>query len=230
MFRLNRSRSCRQSALLGGAWMVLLLAAGAGMPAAAASIVVTNPSFEVDLLTDGADKVGVWGWLGNGGVFNPRTGLGPGTSFSGAVPDGVNVGWLNGDAGDLQQTLMATLTANTTYTLQVDIGARKDSPKPFPGYSVSLLAGSSVLASESSLHPVDGFLTSALTFTALAGDTHLGQALGIRLHSNGIQTDFDNVRLSAVSSVPEPESVAMLLAGLAALSLKVGRSRSRTPA
>jgi hypothetical protein len=70
-----------------------------------------------------------------------------------------------------------------------------------------------VLASESSLTPNNGWVTSTVNYTALAGNAHLGQALTIRLTSNGTQVNFDNVRLD-VSPVPEPETYALMLAGL----------------
>jgi hypothetical protein len=64
------------------------------------------------------------------------------------------------------------------------------------------------------LNPAKGtFLTSTLHFTALSGNPYLGQSLAIQLTAKGTQVEFDNVRLN-VSPVPEPESYALLLAGL----------------
>jgi len=107
----------------------------------------------------------------------------------------------------------------------VDVGDRIDWDT-FPGYSVALLAGSTVLASESSLMPNNGWLTSTVNYTALAGNPLLGTALTILLTTGGTQVNFDNVRLD-VSPVPEPETYALLLAGLGLVGFAVRRRHPR---
>ena len=187
--------------------LMLVAASLASMSASASSVSIINPSFESQVLADGTNVVGITGWCINyicGGVFNPSA-----ASFS-SVPDGSNTAWSNG--GHIDQTLTTVLSLNATYTLMVDVGDRNDW-NTFPGYSVALLAGNTVLASESSLMPNNGWLTSTVNYTALAGNAQLGQALTIRLTSNGTQVNFDNVRLD-VSPVPEPETYALMLAGL----------------
>ena len=188
--------------------LMLAAASLAGMSANAASVYIVNHSFESQVLADGYWTSGsgqMSGWSqSTGGVINPTT-----ANFSNPVPDGNNTAWLN--SASATQTLSAVLTSNMAYTLMVDVGDRKDGN--FPGYSVSLWAGNNLLASESSLVPNDGFLTSTVNYTALAGNPFLGQALMIELHSNGIQVNFDNVRLD-VSPVPEPDTYALMLAGL----------------
>ncbi len=201
--------------------LCLLLAVGssAGMSAFAASISINNYSFEHTALADGAWTSGsgqMYGWnQSTGGVFNPTT-----ANFSNPVPDGNNTAWLN--SGSATQILSTALTANMSYSLMVDVGDRKDSA--FPGYRVALWAGNNLLASESSLMPNDGFLTSTVNYTALAGNPFLGQALTIELHSNGTQVNFDNVRLN-VSPVPEPETYALILAGLGLVGIAARRRR-----
>ena len=188
----------------------LLAAAGAN----ATQVSVNNYSFESDVLADGFNIVGVTGWSG-GGVFNPSI-----ASFT-SVPDGVNTLWIN--SGSAAQTLSTVLTANMAYTLMVDVGDRIDWDT-FPGYSVALLAGSTILASESSLMPNNGFLTSTVNYTALAGNPFLGTALTILLTTNGTQVNFDNVRLDA-SPVPIPAAAWLLGSGLLGL---VGVARRKT--
>lgn len=207
----------------------------AAVPATAVAtpILITNPSFE----TPDCDIAGNCnnpsfstgsfdGWTvssGSGGVFDP--GLFAATSAAGyAAPDGDQVGWSN--SGTLSQVLTETLRANTTYMLTIDVGRRPDTA--FPGYEVSLFAGGVLLAlfDESDFAPAsNSFVTGSLTFTALASDPNLGQALEIRLHSQGVQTNWDDVRLDAVTdAVPEPGVVGLMALGLLSFA---GRFRRR---
>jgi len=191
----------------------LLAAAAAfvGQAAGATAIAVNNHSFEASVLAAGTNNIGIVGWVNStGGAFHPA--IGPTGAFSHPVPDGVNTAWLNG--GSAIQQLAATLAADTTYTLRVEVGDRRDGV--FPGYSVALLAGGTVLATESALRPDDGFLTSVLSYTTGGSSPLLGRPLAIRLTANATQVNFDNVRLDAspVSAVPEPGIWALLLAGI----------------
>lgn len=159
------------------------------------------------------------------GAFNPST-----IAYPGGVTEGNNVGYVyltnavgSGIAG-ITQTLSDVLTANTQYTLSVDVGNTAPDPAfpnlgGFPGYAVQLLAGGSVIEQESSLTIAEGtFGTSTLSYIATAGDPLLGQPLEIRLlntlSTSGVEVDFDNVRLNAISAtaVPEPTSMLGILA------------------
>jgi hypothetical protein len=186
--------------------VVLLVVA---IPVSAAPVPIFNPSFESPALPDGGSNVAITDWTTVGsGAFNPMAGVhytGPGAT------DGVQVAYSNG--GSISQVLGATLTANTLYALQVDVGDRLDAP--FPGYTIGLFAGGNLLAQDSSsLAPNDGFLTSTTTYLASPGDASLGQSLEIRLSSPGIQVNFDNVRLDATAvAIPEPSSLALTAIG-----------------
>ena len=85
----------------------------------------------------------------------------------------------------------------------------------FPGYRIDLLAGSTVLGSDSnSLLPLEGqFLTSTFDVTVGSSHANFGQGLAIRLvNLNGVGTEvnFDNVRIVA-TPVPEPTGMMLVV-------------------
>ena len=180
--------------------------------ATAAPITIVNPGFEAFVLAPStfATHIGtgysnqvltgdpVPGWVlnGHGGTWQPPT-----SSYAGGVPEGVNVAWLEIDSihsSTLSQVLEATLTANTAYTLSVDVGRRLD--YAFGMFSVQLRAGGEVLAEGTSASIAAGtFETVTVSFTAPPDHPQLGQPLEIRLlaTANMQQVNFDNVRLDA---------------------------------
>lgn len=157
------------------------------------------------------------------GVWNPSF-----IFFTNEAPEGENIGaiFLNQAPGSgvvgLTQTLTNTLKANTEYTLQVDVGNPSSSFfAGFPGYKVQLLAGNTLLTEDSNtLAIAEGeFETVTISFTTTANEQNLGTPLQIRLlntlESNGLEVNFDDVRLSAtplnLKSVPESNSILSLL-------------------
>ena len=128
----------------------------------------------------------------------------------------------------LQQTLTNTLQANTSYTLNVDVGnpqAGTSLPGSsggggvfynfanFPGYRLDLLAGATVIAQDinsiGGTIPEGQFRTATLNCNSSGFPGLVGQNLTLRLvnlHAGGgIEVDFDNVRLTASTSpVPAP--------------------------
>ncbi|MGE0483049.1 MAG: hypothetical protein AB7Q81_02820 [Gammaproteobacteria bacterium] len=232
---------------------VLALAAGS---AQAASVAVVNAGFEdlyggIDVPetafpagNNGAAAPNGWSAFGAVGGDAYIGVLNPGTVFfvSGAS-EGDNVALLyfdnnvGGAEFGIEQTLTTTLTAATTYTLQVDIGNIRTGTAQvapwdglgeydldgFPGYRVELRAGNEVLASDlNTLLPGEGeFLTTTLQVTIGAGHAALGDNLVIRLvnlnlstgataTTRGLEVDFDDVRLDA-SPVPLPSAAWLLL-------------------
>jgi len=141
-----------------------------------------------------------------------------------------------------EQTLAASLAANTRYELSVGIGNIASGNSlgfgffnldGFPGYRVDLLAGGEVIASDNNTLagsiPEGEFRLSTVTFTTGASDPRLGEALGIRLVNLNVldpafptadlEVDFDDVQLSAVV-VPLPAMapvMALLVAGAVAV-------------
>ncbi len=232
--------------------IVFALAAVAG--ARAVSIPITNAGFENPVtppdsfITNAAPS----GWTTFGainfsnrvvGVLNPTASV----LYAEPAPEGANVGvvfLLDGSGASpagLQQTLGSTLQTNTVYTLRVEVGnIANDARAPhnafqfngFPGYRVDLLAGGMVLASDQNiLAPAEGrFLGSVVTASIGASHALAGQALGIRLvnldGADGIEVNFDNVRLDA-TAIPEPATGAALAAGLAMLACATRRRERR---
>lgn len=230
----------------------LLLSLTGATGSLAVSIPITNAGFENPVtppdsfITNAAPS----GWTTFGainfsnrvvGVLNPAASV----LYAEPAPEGANVGvvfLLDGSAASpagLQQTLGSTLQTNTVYTLRVEVGnIANDSRAPhnafqfngFPGYRVDLLAGGVVLASDqNTLAPAEGrFIGSVVTASIGASHALAGQALGIRLVNldgeNGIEVNFDNVRLDA-TAIPEPASATALAAGLALLAGAMARRR-----
>lgn len=159
-----------------------------------------------------------WTTVGTAGVFNPGIAMYPG----GLTPEGSNAGFVNNTAS-LTQALSATLQANTLYQLNVFVGWRLDNAT-FNGYAVELFAGATLLASNTnSFTPTQGtFQLATVTYTSAGSGPLLGQTLSIRLRGTGggIQTNFDDVKLSAesTSAVPAPPAAVLALLGVGCLA------------
>jgi hypothetical protein len=193
------------------------------------SLTIANDDFEDPVLADGDYTLETpTGWQlynPNGlipanptsdsssvGVTNPTPEGGYG--YANEIYSGSNAAFVflndavgSGVAG-ISQTLGSSLTANTKYTLLVDVGnpAGADPSSGidltgFPGYRVELLAGDTVVAADNNtLQIADGtFATSIVNFTVGSDTPLLGENLGIRLinllSGEGIQVDFDAVGL-----------------------------------
>ena len=206
----------------------------------AISLIVGEHSFE------GAKALG--GWTGGGpaagqsvgNVPSPwvRTGTGFGSGwtsasqYSGGIPDGDIYAYANGPT-NIRQTLAATMQADTTYTLTVGVGWRADLPgfgcPNFPGYGIELWAGNTKLTSTYSTNqggtgasPTGGqWIDIVASYTSPASVT--ADALQIRLIGYGIQTSYDNVRLTAAPDTPSPgiTTVTTTVTGVATSELFV---------
>jgi len=156
------------------------------------------------------------------------------TYFPAGAAEGDNVallfydGHLGGSEFGITQTLAATLTADTLFTLSAAVGNIASGIsvvqpyasfgnfdlRGFPGYRVELLAGGVVIASDNnSLLPGEGtFATS--TVQVIVGNSHpqLDQSLAIRLvnlnHADvldpivDLEVDFDAIALDATPFDP----------------------------
>lgn len=207
---------------------LLLIAAACSLPSWAGPLTVANHSFESPTIgTVGAGSGIISNWTGSPGssalTLRPSA-----AQLSGGPADGLQV--LHVSSGSRFQTLADVLTSNTLYTLTVAVGNRND--VTMASYLFTLEAGSTVIATASAppnTIPADGDMDDVtISYTALAGDPLLGQALTIRLsHVLGTGDNhalYDNVRLDASpvtsGTVPEPSSILLLSAGLAAAALR----------
>ena len=200
-------------------------------------IPIANPGFENPVLDDGDWDWSLgnqgWGYFANDGYlgpWNPTT-----DDFPDEAPEGDNVGWTNPGnisvPGGFAQVLTETFTANTTYTLTVEVG--RSSYYSWGGYKVQLLAGGTphdttstgytgavvggnlLAEDDNSLNIApDAFKTSTVVYTydEVADANKVGEPLQIRLLCRGDVSDsdeayFDDVRLTA--DPPRPVSGAV---------------------
>lgn len=196
----------------------------------AASLPIVNAGFESPALSDtaftsntipgwnGTDTSAIW----NFGAYNPPTGY-----FPEQAPEGSNVAYI--ERGAIYQILSSVLNADTDYKLNVFVG---DSlVDPLPGFAVQLRAGGEILAETTGPAPLDGsFQLITLDYHASAANPSIGQELEIWFIESAFDKSseayFDNVILDAVvSTVPEPETYAMLLAGLGLLGFMARRRK-----
>lgn len=216
--------------------------------AVAAEIPVANSGFETPV-TAGISIPPISGW--NSApfgplVYNPNDSDGVWALPGGLAPEGQNVliATRGGAGGNtpVSQTVSASLTAGTAYSLQVLVGAALQGvpqdvyPYRFYGYDVQLLAGSTVIAQAlNTFAPTFGygeFKDISLNYTAAADDPLLGQPLTISLNATSDNLSyvrfafFDNVRLNA-AVVPEPSTFGLAsLGGAIMLARLVRRRRS----
>ena len=214
------------------------LFAGAAMAAAsltsvgasAGVITVDNPSFETlpaaglpfgcvgSACAYSVDAIPGWTNSGDSGQFQPDV-AGNGGFYINSVPDGITVGYSNGPT--ISQTVSPLSQAGVTYTLTVAEGFRKDLPDP--GAVELVVNGVPTLATGSGVQNSGDWFDYTASYTALTS----GGAIEVVLNPNGIQGDWDNVRLTdSVGAVPEPAAWALMLVGFGVLG-SVMRRRTR---
>src|SRR5213078_2548742 len=99
---------------------------------------------------------------------------------AGGFPEGANSAWIGDNTTASSQKLSEVITPNTNYTLSVDVGNR--SGVAYPGYRIRLMAGSTVLAENSSLSLAAGQTgTAILTYVSPPSGNIVGQSLTVAL-------------------------------------------------
>lgn len=186
----------------------------------ATSITVGNHSFEEGGTgRGGAIDKAPWQKAGTGSnliaIENATT---LGTKIDTAPDASENFHYTNSTGDNIYQVLAATLAANSTYTLRVDVGDRNDltaqagsirlgyvssSPTSDDDYGLNLLTATVVndTVPVNGAGASDGWQTWESTFTTGVSPDGLGQPLRIELVTAGaVQTLWDNVRLEVVSA------------------------------
>ena len=172
--------------------------------AAEVSIPVENPKFTADELT--CNSGGNCYYSGNitNWLCGPQVSLLKGSTaqYKNAPPEGLYAAVIGGSSGtgSIFQTLGDSLLANTTYVLQVTVGARADTT--FTGYLAGLVAGNDLVARGNSATPVGGdFVIETITYNSGAAPPQLGKPLQIFIKSLGTgQVSVAAVTLTATSN------------------------------
>jgi hypothetical protein len=186
-----------------------------------APITVVNASFEDDVQANFGFTNGVHtGWTSSAtnltGTWRP--GL-PNTTRFNLLPNGAQLAYVYSGAS-LSQTVSVLATEGLTYTLEVDLGIRKDYAASLGLGFAELRVGNNIITATGSAPTHGNWSTYTAVYTALAADA--GQPISIFLRADpGDLASFDNVRLNDAGSggnpVPEPAGMAVLgLAGLLA--------------
>ena len=194
----------------------------------AATINVTNHSFESPIqVPDGKFSFAATGWVvtGSSGSWNPTSG-----QMSQGPTDGNQVGFSNQIGLGLSQTLSHVLTANTQYTLMVDVLSRTDG-FTHKSSTLELRTSDDIILASATVGPIAGGLNFLLTasYLAIAGDVNLGKSLKIALLAGGEQSDWDNVRLNGTPPGAVPIPAAVWLFGTALIGL-IGFGKRRKAA
>jgi hypothetical protein len=139
--------------------------------------------------------------------------------FQYTASEGSIVAYTNG--GTISQDLGITLLSNSVYTLSVFVGNRLDGESGV--YSIALDAGGTTLNSlsgSSSSIPSGTFADEILIFSTGSNVTP-GDSSIVLSNPSGGQADFDKVSLTVASNtaVPEPESLILLVVGIAFVGL-----------
>jgi Concanavalin A-like lectin/glucanases superfamily len=170
----------------------------------AQSLTISNYSFEFPSTANNTDGIPGWTIAGSAdaGVLNSVFYAG----VVAATPGGIQAGFINGwgTYTTVSQVLEDNLQPDMTYTLSIALTGRFDGYNPGTNYSVSLYAGTNLLASVMPLAPPVGVWTN-LQAAYTSGDyVPSGESLQIVIATSETELDFDDVQLIASSAPPAP--------------------------
>jgi hypothetical protein len=181
---------------------------------------VSNGSFESQVLKDGkwANFASLTGWSSGSLGIELRN------NIAGAAQDQKNFVELDTTGNSfMSQNLQGSTAVTGQVALSFYYAARPSTSAATNGLQVSF-GGQTI-----SLSPGAGggshnwiHYTGVFNLTATTGDTLTFTALGT---GDSLGTSVDNVSVTAISAVPEPETAGMLLAGLAMLGVAARRRK-----
>ncbi len=211
-----RQFACR--ALLVGSPFVGVLACTLSTNADVLTIPVANYSFESPNASGTAVYGDPPGWTTNSpmfyvGVVNPTSNV----AYPSSAADGVQAGFLTYYSPYSETYLEqqpTTIASSDTYTLTVDVAGVSGSSS----YDVALVGPGNLILADSPGTAVGNQTWNTVTATYISGEANplAGQPLEIQLStSSGVQTIFDNVRLT--ETTPEPSSLVLAVIGLVGL-------------
>lgn len=181
---------------------------------ASATNLVTNGSFEIPGTSRGSwiTPSSIPGWSSTHGIEIRN-------DYAGKAEDGCNFVELDTDQNSTIWQTVSGLTAGAAYTLSFWVDNRSGVSASSEGldYTINITTKSVVGGSTPTWTEVFE------TFIASGSSTVLSFAATGTSDSYG--TSLDNVKLTQTSAVPEPATVALMLAGLAAFGLSRRRSR-----
>jgi len=220
----RHSRTSRYAILIGTAMSMSVAASAASFTNGSFELPGMNTDFQ-SITTPGGAPTG-WlagGALGGTALFYEKTG-----AFGVVAQDGDYLIGFGGD-GSTGATLSQTFDteAGVTYTVDFFTAAQQLGTGP-QSYRLDALNGSSVLRFDSGSIPVST-AWEGHTLSFIAGSS--SSTIRFTDTSNGgdavrINWALDNVSVSSVSSVPEPETYAMMLAGLGLIGAIARRRRA----
>jgi len=208
-------------------------------------IFVPNFSFQQPVMNPGGNAAPITDWTttgSGGGVYFPNGADGLGNPLP-APALGSQYAYLEAPGNGAQTAItttnpVATVAADTTYTLTAAIGHRNKGDRRPDDYLIELLVNGVPMASNQlsnayATMPANTFQDLSASFTSPSSGGTVGGALTIRLtHSSDDGTfrqgAFDNVRLAAETTavIPEPVTMAMTAMALAGLGGYVRKRRN----
>lgn len=175
-------------------------------------IPLVNNSFEEPVLSDGTYSSALPGWIAMGGgneagTMNPNNALFSSTTDGGSGDspiDGLNAAFVNYNNKLIYDDSSVVVQPNVTYTLRLLAGQRITGAPFGTGSSVSLWAGTELLAEKFPQPPLDSFIPVSLTYTSPPSGTVIGKPLRIEFKCVEVagQAWFDDLHLFAKSGSP----------------------------
>lgn len=206
----------------------VLLASFLSVGAHAAAVPFSNGSFETSNLTADDYKYSYTGAIADAWSFAGYAGLisnsvsGANTAWGASASTGTNFAFVQdyyGGGGSLFQSF--SVASSGALSLSFDLSARSGSAQ---NLSV-LIDGTAVWSGTASNTTWQAITTSPVSLSA--GDHMITFASSVPLVAGDNTAFIDNVALTPLAAVPEPETYAMLLAGLGMMGFIAKRRNSR---